>query len=159
MHETEGEKDNNLSYGYDYWVSQDSGVEDGAADAEAGEYARRRQVYAADPVNSLGLGPILKAKLQACSTVHGEAAFNSAKGGVASSKAFAKFATMRRDSVGADFRNIRQQLWILSITLAENAGRELLLHGLLEFVSSLFGYVLKSVSGDIAVRARIEWNL
>lgn len=76
LHETEGDKGSGASLGYDYWAADAS--EDSSTETSESEYMRRRQVFAADPVNSMSVGPLLREKLQVCAAIHGDAAFTAA---------------------------------------------------------------------------------
>eukprot|EP00898_Chlorokybus_atmophyticus_P004539 jgi/Chlat1/5086/Chrsp33S05017 len=69
--EVEGDRPN-MQNGYDYWVTRVDTDETDANPAES-EVARRRQLFNSDPINNLRLGAVLKEKLSACASVHGEA--------------------------------------------------------------------------------------
>eukprot|EP00850_Spirogloea_muscicola_P008802 SM000048S16514 [mRNA] locus=s48:162009:170563:+ [translate_table: standard] len=72
LNQSEGDKDGQ-HVSYDYWPT--GCLEDESPESE---FARRRQVSAADPVHTLSLKPLLKEKLQECSSVHGESRFREA---------------------------------------------------------------------------------
>eukprot|EP00850_Spirogloea_muscicola_P009002 SM000049S16773 [mRNA] locus=s49:579453:591318:+ [translate_table: standard] len=72
LSQSEGDKDGQ-HVSYDYWPT--GLLEDESPESE---FARRRQVSAADPVHTLSLKPLLKEKLQECSSVHGESRFREA---------------------------------------------------------------------------------
>eukprot|EP00850_Spirogloea_muscicola_P012417 SM000080S22932 [mRNA] locus=s80:226582:234777:+ [translate_table: standard] len=72
LNQSEGDKDGQ-HVSYDYWPT--GLLEDESPESE---FARRRQVSAADPVHTLSLKPLLKEKLQECSSVHGESRFREA---------------------------------------------------------------------------------
>lgn len=77
VHQTD-EEQNGDGLGYDFLPSNIHHEEDALGGSTESEERRKRKILAADPINKWSVVTLLKEKLQACSTLHGEAAFNSA---------------------------------------------------------------------------------
>lgn len=75
VHQTDETADGG-ALGYDYYPSNMR--EDPSGDSADNEERRKRQILAADPINKLAVVPLLKEKLQACSTLYGDAMLNGA---------------------------------------------------------------------------------
>ncbi|KAH7441944.1 hypothetical protein KP509_03G063300 [Ceratopteris richardii] len=73
VHQTDESQDG-ATLGYDYFLPN-THPEDSSRENEE---IRKRQMLAADPINTLSVVPLLKEKLQSCSAVHGEAVLNAA---------------------------------------------------------------------------------
>eukprot|EP00250_Pteridium_aquilinum_P001245 c11455_g1_i1 orf=570-3623(-) len=77
VHQTD-ESQNGSALGYEYFPLNMHHQGDLSEDSGENEERRKRQILASDPINELAVVPLLKEKLQACSTLYGDAVLNGA---------------------------------------------------------------------------------